>query len=401
MVFVIYGAGFNKNSGGPSILYYICKLLLEKNIDVCIYDKNYTDNPYFTRRYPCDHVIDLERTVVIYPEGISGNPLGSKYCVRFIGAPVGTFTNGDKSIINTWNNNDLVYYFNPELKFQENKELIGSVYKIFSIFILHDEIKNYNIQRKYERCVTLRKSYMHKKINYIHSGFALEILRSHSLQECINIFNLCKYFISYDPLTFLNIIAAMCGCISIIYPVDGLNKMQWLQTSAFYPYMIEKKLDNIYGIAYGNSKEEIEWAINTMHLTSEQWRDIDLNYKEKNINMLINDLNNNVHYPDIKLLNTVENTFKTVFKTNIKKIISIKYGIDINKYIDITDEILKQYYYDNKLIIKSDLYLNSIKGDPYPYILKKLYIEYYNKDDCLVTDEYNENRIENINYYLI
>ena len=62
---------------------------------------------------------------------------------------------------------------------------------------------------------------------------------------------------------------------------------------------------------------------------------------------------------------------------------------------------MKKCYSNNKLVIKYYLLLNSIKGDPYPNMVKKLYIEYYNKDNDLVIDEYNEIRNKNINYFFI
>ena len=77
----------------------------------------------------------------------------------------------------------------------------------------------------------------------------------------LEIFNRCEYFVSYDPCTFLSIIAAFCGCISIVYPVEGLSKEEWLSTIAVKKYMQEKQINVLYGVAYG--LEEIEWAKST------------------------------------------------------------------------------------------------------------------------------------------
>ena len=45
--------------------------------------------------------------------------------------------------------------------------------------------------------------------------------------------------------------------------------------------MVDKKLDNIYGIAYGDSYSEIEWSKNTIHLAEEQWKNLVEWYHEK------------------------------------------------------------------------------------------------------------------------
>jgi hypothetical protein len=315
---VLHGINFDTNLGGPAAIYYLGKLLFEKGVDVYIYDVHFKENPFFNRRYSSNTIIDKENTVVLYTECIPGNPLNSKYIIRWLGAPIGTFTNGNLDIINTWNHDDIVYHFNRDINFNKHPEYSGKIYKNLSLIVLYDIFKNHNIEKKYEYCVTLRKSYMHKKIDYIHSGFVIEILRSHSLKECVEIFNLCKYFISYDPLTFLYIIAPICGCIPIVYPMDGLNKLQWLKTISIYEYLQENNLTNIYGVAYGNSEEEIKWATDTLHLVKEQWEDIKIYYENKYINQFIQDIS---IIEKKELLNTVKNNFYNFFNLNLENII--------------------------------------------------------------------------------
>ena len=52
----------------------------------------------------------------------------------------------------------------------------------------------------------------------------------------------------------MNIIASLCGCISIIKKINGLNFKEWVNGEPF----------NKYGIAYG--QEGIEHALETQHL---------------------------------------------------------------------------------------------------------------------------------------
>jgi hypothetical protein len=56
--------------------------------------------------------------------------------------------------------------------------------------------------------------------------------------------------------------------------------------------MRHKNLDSFYGIAYGNSSEELEYAKNTKHLLKEQITDMTNWMIENYINSFINDLSN-------------------------------------------------------------------------------------------------------------
>lgn len=60
-----------------------------------------------------------------------------------------------------------------------------------------------------------------------------------------------------------------------------------------------------------------------------------------------------------------------------------------DKFFDITEEIKREFYSDNKLIIPSRYYLNGLKGDPTPEIRKILRINYqFNGKEYI--DEYDE-----------
>jgi hypothetical protein len=109
-------------------------------------------------------------------------------------------------------------------------------------------------------------------------------------------------FISYDPLTFFSIMAALCGCISVVYPRDELTKKDWINTTAASEYAKSKGLDNLYGIAYG--LEDVQYAIDTLHLVKDQWTDIQNFNKEKTVVPFINDIQNFEN-----MQNTVQNNY--------------------------------------------------------------------------------------------
>jgi hypothetical protein len=93
----------------------------------------------------------------------------------------------------------------------------------------------------------------------------------------------------------------MCGCISVVVKVDGLNKEEWLNTLAPAEYLKETG-EELYGVAYG--EEEIEFSKNTLHLVEQQWINIDKFFKKKYVESFINDINNYESQ-----INTVENNF--------------------------------------------------------------------------------------------
>ena len=119
--------------------------------------------------------------------------------------------------------------------------------------------------------------------------------------QCIKFFNKYKVFISYDPLTFLSIMAALCGCISIIYKIDGLNKKEWINTTVVAEYL-KYSGEELYGIAYGAN--DIQHAIDTLHLVKQQWNNIQKYTQEKTVLPFIEDMQNFE-----KMENTIQNNY--------------------------------------------------------------------------------------------
>jgi len=299
---LIYADYYMEMVGGIVVQYYLAKYidLFGTKIRIkVIGEKIYTKSPYYNNYYEDD--LDLNNTITIYGETIKGNPLNSKNVVRWILAELGIIYN--KDIYNTWGKDNLVYYFNTERKFEEYPHKIGNIYKQLSLLCINDKIKNYDVQRIHNSwCHTFRKSNYHSFIKSMHPDESFEITREHNQENYIHFFNQYEYFISYDPLTFMNIIAALCGCISIIYPIEGVSKYEWLKMTATWPYLKENNLENLYGIAYG--MDDIEYARNTIHLVKNQWDEIQDFSLKKSILPFLDDIN---HYENLE--NTVENNY--------------------------------------------------------------------------------------------
>ena len=290
---------FDIKCGGIVVQYYLSKQISELNYNIQMISPTNVKNSIFNN-FLLDTTIDIENTIVIYGETIQGNPLNAKYVVRWILAPLGLVS--QKNIYQTWGSEDLVYYFNSESKFNTNPEKIGNVYKLLTTIYLNPLATNINPTLREGYCHTFRKSYYHKSFTYFHPSDSFELTSELTQEELISHFNKYKYFITYDPLTFLSVIAALCGCISIVYKVDGISKEEWLSNTGISEYIKEKKINTLYGIAYG--LEDIPFAESTLHLAKEQWDDIIDFIINKNIKPFIEDMEN---YEN--LINTVKNNY--------------------------------------------------------------------------------------------
>jgi hypothetical protein len=293
---------FSYEDGGTVVQYYMAKILkqLGQNVKILTCSGICTENEIFNDFYNNDFPID-DNAIVIYCEGTHGNPLNAKYAVRWMLSELGQNTDYDR--VETWGKNELVYYFNSELKFEENPEKIGKIYKNLNCIFLNPIVKQTNFSERAEFCYTTRKMHMHKKeVTCLHPKDSFRLTSEHSIENCVEIFNSHKYFICYDPLSFYAFIAPLCGCITIVYKTDGLNKQQWLQKTFAAEYMKHKGIDNLYGIAYGI--EDLEYAENTIHLMKEQLDDIINFCIEKTIIPFINDIQN---FENME--NTIQNNY--------------------------------------------------------------------------------------------
>jgi len=263
---IIIYASFNLHNitcGGCTVLIYFAQKINELYNDniVSIYtsDSEVNDSGLIFNNFIMDEDFDIENTIVIYPEGQEENPLDAKYIVRWILADLNTNIN----IYKTWNDNDLVYYYNKEKKFYDYPDKVNNIYKQLSIIFLNSDFINYNDQPREGYCHTYRKSYFHSIINEIHPDDSFEITRDHSISETVSFFNKYKYFICYDPFTFLALIAILCGCIPIIYPMENYNKKEYLQLSPLWDYIEMNNINNFYGLAYG--LDDVKYAENTLN----------------------------------------------------------------------------------------------------------------------------------------
>ena len=283
--------GFSNTDGGVTVQYLLASQLDKAGIRSRIINvkDNNASNSIYNNFYEGD--FDINNTIVIYCEGIEGNPLNAKYIVRWMLSELGK--NIPYNWLYTWNKNELVYFFNSEIGFYQDNNNTKDLFKLLTTFYLDNRIKKYNFEVRQGSCFTIRKSIVYRnEFNSIHPENAIEILRGTTFEEYIDIFNKCEIFYSYDPLSFLQIISVLCGCVCVVYPLVNVSKKKWYQKTGLYEYMKYKNITDIGGIAYGNSEEEILRARSTIYLAIDQINEIQEWHKDTQLNSFIHDINN-------------------------------------------------------------------------------------------------------------
>jgi len=307
---------YKETDGGINVQYYLAQCLKEKNVNVKMFNNHGTIPNELFNDY-CDYSFYDENTVVIYCEGVYGNPLNAKKVIRWMLSELGQ--NVPYDWVESWGKNELVYFYGSEIRFQNYPHLIGNVFKTMNVIYQKPNIKNNNPNERNGICHTFRKSFIHKEINFIHPRDSIEIPSFHyPINDMVDVFNKFKILFCYDPFSYVQTIAILCGCITVVYPLKNYSKKDWLQKTCIWDYLQENDLGtNLYGLAYGI--EEMDFALSTIHLVEEQQRNICDFLKNRSIDLLLSDIAQfdentntiqNVYYDSLHLVNFYINDIK-------------------------------------------------------------------------------------------
>ena len=263
MKFIIYTPLYNENTGGIVVLHKLCQLLNSIGETALVwydcnplsvnslktfkrkiryfaniwFNKNKFETPYNLKLATKD---DLRDSVVIYPEVIAGNPLNAKNVVRWL-----LYKPGKHTGVTDYGLNDLFFYFLKE--FDDPSWNRNPDNKLYVVDYLSHIYKKRNNEKRSGVCYMVRKG-NDRKLNY-HPKDALK-LDDLSHYEISQAFNKYKYFISYDLYTMYTCFAAICGCIPVVVPKQGVSREEWLHSE-----------ESRYGLAYGF--DDISWAVLT------------------------------------------------------------------------------------------------------------------------------------------
>ncbi|MDZ7952158.1 glycosyltransferase [Nostoc sp. DedQUE09] len=278
--FVIFSLPFQAHIGGAIALYNLAKIIDEAGLPCKIFDMNGLKLPNsIFENYATEADLN-ENTIVVYPEIILGNPLNAKYVVRWILCELGIHCPSD--IYTTWGKDDFVYHYctyNPQKDVRH--------YNLLSPLYTSPALKNHGKSRD-GYCHIIRKGHkFHKPLKYIHPSNSLFLDDNLSQEILIEIFNRKEYLISYDPYSYICVMAALCGCIPIIVPITGTTKEEWFKSLSTSVILEQSGQCELKGIAYGF--EEVEYARNTLEKVRCQ-QEIQIKYGKESVRRFINDM---------------------------------------------------------------------------------------------------------------
>ena len=276
--YLIVAPTYDENIGGHVVLHKLCHLLNERGIEAYLlphidtYSVNSTNffasclkaakqhwrgklRSYRTNPHFFSPVLDLlpenmgdSSWVVVYPEGVNGNPAGAKNVVRWLLHQPG-FHTGE------------IFYGLGELHVKYNSAIHdfhfpGCALAPHPLKIIHYPINLYsaatNVEERKGIAYCIRKGKGKKMVHDVSNSILIDGM-SHA--EIAKVFSRAERFISYDSLTAYSRFAVISGCTSIVVPDQDVSVDQW------YP-----NIEDRWGIAYGMSDEAIAWANRTSHL---------------------------------------------------------------------------------------------------------------------------------------
>lgn len=279
--FIVYAPDYDEFSGGCVVLHYLVHLLnvVYGHARPAAYIVPYSfpgnrtaasikvKEGYATPPLPT--WMDHSQGIAVYPEGVVDNPLGSKHVVQWI-----LYFPEERSIPLFKSSSLIACYSDRICKGFDAK------FSRIRMRAVDYGLENFeNLPRPKERAGTVLYAWKS------HEGFTAAADLPPSLtQEGTSFFNFqhasnetlhkmtpkrerlekfarAELFYSTDPATFMNIEAAMSGCLSVVQPVPAVSKAEWMQTAY-------GKDELQYGIAYGF--EDVPHAKKTLRFVMPQ-----------------------------------------------------------------------------------------------------------------------------------
>lgn len=267
--YIIYSRLDTKDSGGVKALYELALTLRSMGEEAYIVPWNLSIPPIFESKILINgiplappNIIDLEKDIVVYPEVITGNPLGAKNVVRWILCTLGK-VGPDRSA--TWGERDLWMFWGD---FTSTSQEPLEQDKIMFVFGLEERWLGGEPQetRRESYFLTRKAHLFHQTVQRLHPEDAIHLDKvCAETNDYLARYKRGKLLVCYDPYSFHATLSALAGCLTVVYPLPGVSREEWARQGPAYDYL--PKLNNspfMPGIAYG--AEEINLARQTSHL---------------------------------------------------------------------------------------------------------------------------------------
>ena len=293
MKFILFVTGSSDTSGGNNVIFNLAKKLSECGHDAKVYitklHNKYEDSlnksTIYSNVQKEEEIFDND-TIIIAPEHVINLPPNIR-TIRWILLGTDLYPN--------YNKNEVIYYWAP---FCKN----NPAHKRLSLCYWPPGLENKNLVRTNQSCYILKKGIYNPISGIMFSNNKLPLkglnLEGLNHEQLIQTFNTTKYFYCYDPCCFLVVMAIMCGCIAVQYPIIGYTAEEWKYAVNF---------PTLNGVSYGHNN--LAHAEATIAYAAEDC----LKYKESNeisFKNFINDLEtgnftNEPCYPFINSPNSI------------------------------------------------------------------------------------------------
>jgi hypothetical protein len=207
--FTVAAPAYTNKSGGHWYCHYLCHALNElgHTAKLHLYEPPYRINLEWNT--PLGH--DPE-AIVIYPEGVRGNPLNAKKIVRYFLAPEGFFAGPEID----WSPTDFPLAFSKVYK--ENCDVLFYPICDLETFKPTEEPKRFN-------SFYVGKGHLRQQCGPLMD--CVEITRAwpEEKPELARILQLSNIFYTYDEMSAINVDAALCGAM----PYFLTKHLPWVQ----------------------------------------------------------------------------------------------------------------------------------------------------------------------------
>lgn len=203
-------------------------------------------------------------TIVIYPEIYRGNMLHAAKVVRWL-----LYYNRYPNDTDWYSKDDLFVAFTKLF----NDELLN--HKCLVLRVTSFDIglyKRINYGERKGNCYIVRKGIHRADLPKHFDG---PVIDDYSEKDKVGMLNRCERCYSYDTNTFYMSIAAICGCLPIVVIEEGKTRDDYVSSDV-----------QALGVAYGDSVEEIEYALATQNKVLE-YRKQELAKNEINVEKFV------------------------------------------------------------------------------------------------------------------
>lgn len=221
MKFTVAAPAYTDKSGGHWYCHYLCHALNEigHTAKLHLYEPPYRINLDFNT--PLGHDPDA---IVIYPEGVKGNPLNAKKVVRYFLAPEGFFAGPDLGISPT----DFLLTFSKT--YRDNCDVLFYPICDLDIFKPTEEPKRFN-------SFYVGKGHLRQQCGPLRD--CVEITRQwpEKKQDLARILQLSNLFFTYDEMSATTLDAALCGAMPF-YLTDHLPWVRDGELGKYWTYSV-------------------------------------------------------------------------------------------------------------------------------------------------------------------